>query len=121
MMITTGMATRTGVMVRYRSMPRPAGTPWSCRTTRPTAAAAQPVSSATGRRQAGRDLLVSAVVTRAGLAAGAGLRCCQAAISGGPASAVATATPASHHPADDETAPPGITALASAAPASAAG
>jgi len=78
------------------------------------------VSSATGRRQAVRGRRpVSAVVIWAGLAAGAGLRCCQAAISGGPASAAATATPASHHPAADDTAPPGITALASAAPATA--
>ena len=44
------------------------------------------------------DLAVSAVVIRAGLLAGAGLRCRHAAISGGPASAARTVIPASHQP-----------------------
>ena len=56
---------------------------------------------------------VSAVRIRAGLPAGAGLRCCQAAISGGPASAAATVIPASSQPSPEAAASPGITAMAS--------
>ncbi len=58
---------------------------------------------------------------RAGLLAGAGLHCRRTAISGGPASAKATAIPASDQPSPDDAASPGITAMARPAPASAAG
>ncbi len=61
------------------------------------------------------------MVTWAGLAAGAGLRYCQAATSGGPASAAATATPASHQAGGVGAVPPGIKAMASPAPTSAPG
>ena len=121
MTTTTGMATSTGVRVRYRSIPPPAGRPWSCSTTRPATEAAHAVISATGRRHARAGRPVSALVIRAGLLAGAGLRCCHAAISGGPASAAATAIPASGQPAEDDPAPPGIKAMARPAPITAAG
>src|SRR6185437_14129386 len=122
MTTTTGTATRTGTMARYRSMPDPeppAGTPWSCRTTRPATDAAIAVTSATGRRQrrAGPAVpvdRVSAVVMRAGLAGGAGLRCCHAAMTGGPASAARMAIAASGQPA--QAPPPGTTATARPTP-----
>src|SRR6185437_16905320 len=124
MTTTTGTATRTGTMARYRSMPDPdppAGTPWSCRTTRPATDAAIAVTSATGRRhdRAGPVGRLSAVVMRAGLAGGAGLRCCHAAMTGGPASAARIAIAASGQPAE---APPlGATATARPAPISTPG
>src|SRR6478736_6779828 len=82
MTATTGTATRIGTMARYRSMPDPdppAGTPWSCRTTRPATDAAIAVTSATGRRQGRAGPVapvdrVSALVMRAGLAGGSGQR-----------------------------------------------
>src|SRR5215467_5730132 len=123
MTTTTGTATRTGTMARYRLIPDPdppAGTPWSCRTIRPATDAAIAVTSATGRRQ-GRAGRVSAVVMRAGLAGGAGLRCCQTAMTGGPASAARTAIAASGQPAGAPppgTTPPGTTATARPAPIS---
>ena len=82
---------------------------------------AHAVISATGRRHARADRPVSALVIRAGLLAGTGLRCCHAATSGGPASAAATAIPASGQLADNDPAPPGIRAMASPAPITAAG
>ena len=51
---TTGMATSTGVAARYGLIPPPAGTPWSCRTTRAATEAATAVTSATSRRSAAR-------------------------------------------------------------------
>ena len=119
MTTTTGTATRIGTMARYRSIPPPAGTPWSCRTTRPATDAAIAVTSATGRRQGRADRRVSAVVMRAGLAGGAGLRCCHTAMAGGPASAARMATPASGHPAAAP--PPGTKARARPAPISTPG
>ena len=56
------------------------------------------MTSATGRRHVRAGRLVSALVIRAGLLAGAGLRCRHAATSGGPASADRTAIPASGQP-----------------------
>src|ERR1700750_1725307 len=122
MTTTTGTATRTGTMARYRSMPDPeppAGTPWSCRTTRPATDAAIAVTSATGRRQRRAEPAVpvdrvSAVVMRAGLAGGDGLRCCHAAMTGGPASAARMAIAASGQPA--QAPPPGTTETARPAP-----
>src|SRR6266571_74246 len=119
MTTTTGTATRIGTMARYRSIPNPdppAGTPWSCSTTRPATDAAIAVISATGRRQGRADRRVSAVVMRAGLAGGAGLRCCHTAMAGGPASAARMATPASGHPVAAP--PPGTKAMARPAPIS---
>ena len=79
------------------------------------------MTSATGRRHALAGRPVSAPMIRAGLLAGAGLRCRHTAISGGPASAAATAIPASGQPADDDQEPPGIRAMARPAPSTAAG
>src|SRR5438067_4571968 len=128
MTTTTGMATRTGTMARYRSIPPPAGTTWSCRTIRPATDAAIAVTSATGRRQrrAGPAVpvdRVSAVVTRAGLAGGAGLRCCHTAMTGGPARAARMAIAASGQPAEAPpgTTAPGTTATARATPISTPG
>src|SRR6266568_7010588 len=122
MTTTTGTATRTGTMARYRSIPDPdppAGTPWSCRTTRPATDAAIAVTSTTGRRQGRAGRRVSAVVMRAGLAGGDGLRCCHTAMTGGPASAAAMAIPANGQPA--EAPPPGATATARPTPISTPG
>ena len=112
------MATSTGVTVRYRSVP-PAGTPCSRSTTRPATDAATAVTSATGRRHGRAGRRASLVVIRAGLLAGAALRCSHTAISGGPASAAAMARPASGQPAEE--APPGTTAMARPAPISTPG
>ena len=82
------------------------------------------MTSATGRRHARAGRPVSALVIRAGLLAGAGLRYRHTATSGGPASAARTAIPASGQPdppAEDDPAPPGIRAMARAAPSTAAG
>ena len=78
--------------------------------------------SATGRRHALAGRPVSAPVIRAGLLAGAGLRCCHAATSGGPASAASDRDPG-QRPAGRTTtpAPPGIRAMARPAPITAAG
>ena len=58
---------------------------------------------------------------RAGLLAGAGLRCCHAAISGGPASAASDRDPGQRPAGRRRPAPPGIRAMARAAPASRGG
>ena len=121
MISTTGTATSTGASISSRLTWPPAGTPWSCSTTRPATQAAHAVTSATGRRQAIRRRPVSAFRIRAGLAAGPGLRYCQAAISAGPASATASVIPASSQPSPDDAASPGMTATAMAAPTTAAG
>ncbi len=118
---TTGMATSTGVMVRYRSVPPPAGTPWSCSTTRAATAARHAVTSITTRRQGRRDAPVSADRISAGLLGAAGLRCCQTATSGGPASAAANAITASGQPPDAAAPPSGTRATARIAPATVAG
>ncbi len=88
---------------------------------RAATAAAHAVASPTQRRsEARRDPVVSVVVTWAGLLAGAGLRCRHAAVSGGPASAVARIRPARAQPRLDEASRLSA-ARASAAPATAAG
>jgi hypothetical protein len=135
MITTTGMATRIGTTVRYRLAPAcaaakvpvlpesPAGTPWLCRTIRPATDAAIAVTSITGRRQgrAGRlERRVSAEVIRAGLLAGAGLRYCHTAMSGGPASAAAAAIAASGQLSGVEP-PPGTSPMARPAPISTPG
>ena len=82
------------------------------------------MTSATGRRHVLAGRPVSAAVIRAGLLAGAGLRCRHTPASGGPASAARTAIPASGQPdplAEDDPAPPGIRAMARPAPITAAG
>ena len=122
MISATGTATSTGAALRYRLLPSPAATPWSCSTTRPATQAAHAVTSATRRRHATRRGPVPAPRIRAGLTAGSwGLRCRQAAISGGPASAAATTAPASHQPSGGTAVPPGTTATARPAPHSAPG
>src|SRR5215469_17460122 len=55
----------SGVIVRNRSVPPPAGTPWLRSTTRPATDAAIAVTSITGRRQGRGGRRVSAVVIRA--------------------------------------------------------
>src|SRR2546430_1738734 len=106
MTTTTGTATRTGTRARYRSIPPPAGTPWSCRTTRPATDAAIAVTSMTGRRQGRAGRRVSAVGARAGLTGGGGLPGCHTAMNGGPARAGPVAVPA-QRPAGRAAAPGG--------------
>ena len=127
MTTTARIATSTGAAARNQSTLPPAGTASSCSTTSPATAAAHAVTSATRRRgDASRDRDVSAVITRAGLTAGAGRRCRRAAISDGPASAASTAIPASTQPSTHEAlcacpGIPGTSTSARPAPISAAG
>ena len=134
---TTGITTSTGAALRYRLMPPLAGRPWSRSTTTPATQAAHAVSSATRRRHPTRIRRLPAVVIRAGRRAGPDReptcetrlgwacerrrRCRHTAISGGPASAVATAIPASHQPSAGTVVPPGTRATARPAPSSAPG